>query len=99
MTRRERITLVGVILEELGHAQHEPGDVRLTRLAMRCNLAYDHFREIFEQLQGKGLVGGPPYALTEAGRDLLKKYRGLNDTLRELGMTASANADARTRES
>ena len=85
MSRRERITLVGVVLDQLDLAERE-GEVRLTRLAMRCNLAYDHFRDIFDPLHAKGLVAGPPYALTPAGRDLLDKYRGLHEALRSRGV-------------
>jgi len=90
VTRRERITLVGALLENIALAQQEPGGLRLTRVAMRTNLAYDRFQDLFVELQTMGLVTRePPYDLTEAGRELLAKYRSLHRALRELGLVAS----------
>lgn len=78
-----------MLLEHLKAAQQEPGGVRLTRVAMRCNLAYDRFRDLFVELQTLGLVKRePPYALTDPGLELLAKYRGLHGTLQELGMVS-----------
>jgi predicted transcriptional regulator len=99
VTRRERITLLGALLENLALAQDEPGGLKLTRVAMRTNLAYDRFHDLFTELQNMGLVTREvPYNLTPAGRELLAKYRTLHRALRELGLVATALDPSTTHE-
>jgi predicted transcriptional regulator len=86
VTRRERITLIGVVLDEIARAHGEAGELRLTRVAMRANLPYDRFTILLHDLQAKGLVGSsPPYDLTPEGLDILRKYKGLQEALHAVG--------------
>ncbi|HVL47373.1 MAG TPA: winged helix-turn-helix domain-containing protein [Candidatus Thermoplasmatota archaeon] len=94
MPRRERQTLIGVVLAELSRAAGDR-DASVTQVAARCNMPYDRFKELLEDLRGKGLIhGDDPFRLTPEGRKLLEAYRAWREALRLFGMSPD-DADRR----
>lgn len=86
MPRRERSAIVGEVLEALSQAGGA-GDLRLTQVAMRCNLPYDRFQEYVRDMQARGLVDPhDPFRLTTEGRELLAVFRSWRERLSMFGL-------------
>lgn len=86
MPRRERSAILGEMLDALSQAGSR-GDLRLTQVAMRCNLPYDRFQDYLHDLQARGLVDATdPFRLTPEGRELLAVFRSWRERLGMFGL-------------
>ena len=87
MPRRERATIVGELLELLAEDEQAAEPTSPTRMAARANLPYDRFTAYMQDLTVRGLLAtGPRPRLTDAGRDLLQRYRSWREALRLFGL-------------
>lgn len=66
-------------------------DERLTRIASRCNLPYDRFKDYLADLRDHGLVEErDSLQLTDLGHEMLDTYRAWREGLREHGLLDEA---------
>ncbi|HLE98061.1 MAG TPA: hypothetical protein VI997_11885 [Candidatus Thermoplasmatota archaeon] len=82
MARRERLTILLETLDRLDR-NLQAGESR-SQLAARCNLPYDRFARLMEELQRRGLVD-VDLRPTAAADELVERWRELRRMLRDVG--------------
>lgn len=92
--RREKSTILGEVLGAIEDERVASGDVRLTSVASRANVAYDRLLAYLAELERAGLVvdAGEPHLSLE-GRAALDHYRAW-DAFRERLLTEAAAGQA-----
>lgn len=61
----------------------QSGDVRPTRVQLRCNLSYDKFSNYLEELKRKDLIKNS-LAITPKGQKLLQDYERIGQFIKKM---------------
>ncbi|MGQ0537111.1 MAG: winged helix-turn-helix domain-containing protein [Methanobacteriota archaeon] len=88
MPRRERWSVIGDVLSAIDDQHREAGTkARVTKVAIRTNLAYDRLQEYLVELSAAGFVTNAEMPrLTPRGEEFLRQYRAWTQFLAEVGI-------------
>ena len=85
MSRRERRNKLEIYNDILIAIREESqnGEVKPTRVQLRCNLSYDKFSNYLEELRKKDLIGNS-LTITTKGQKLLQDYERISQFIKKM---------------
>ena len=80
--RRNKLEIYNDILMAI-REESQSGEVRPTRVQLRCNLSYDKFSNYLEELKGKDLIKNS-LTITSKGQKLLQDYERISQFIKKM---------------
>jgi len=80
--RRNKLEIYNDILIAI-REESQNGEVKPTRVQLRCNLSYDKFSNYLEELRGKDLIGNS-LTITQKGQKLLQDYERISQFIKKM---------------
>ena len=88
MQRKERRAKLEIYFDILDAIQKESvsGQVKPTRLQYGSNMSYDKLARYINELKVKNMINDQPLSITEKGRQFLKDYEKIRESVKKLGL-------------